>query len=122
MMQRITTLGLDERLERVLAYAFLWVSGLIFFIFEKNSNVRWHAAQSLITFGSLGLLTFIVSLLKRLLEPIWLIGWLSSFGLGLLIDILGWVTLLLWIWLLIQAWIRPDYRLPYVSNWVRYLL
>src|SRR6266568_3711476 len=53
MMHRMTTLGLDERLERVLAYLFFWVSGILLFWFEKNRNVRWHAAQSMITFGTL---------------------------------------------------------------------
>jgi len=53
MMQDMTTLGMSERLERVLAYAFGWVSGIILFMVEKNRNVRWHAAQSMVTFGTL---------------------------------------------------------------------
>src|SRR5947207_2998492 len=48
MMRRVTTLGLGERLERVLAYAFFWVSGIVLLLFEKNRNVRWHALQSII--------------------------------------------------------------------------
>jgi uncharacterized membrane protein len=68
MMHRMTTLGLDERLERVLAYLFFWVSGILLFWFEKNRNVRWHAAQSMITFGALSLLMFGVTMLQAMLS------------------------------------------------------
>jgi uncharacterized membrane protein len=122
MMHRMTTLGLDERVERVLAYAFLWVSGLVLFAFEKNRNVRWHAAQSIVTFGSLSLLTFAVTMLKSMLSLIPILGLLTSFGLGLLISILWWTTLLLWVWLMAMAWFRPNYRLPFVSKWVSFLV
>ena|SRR5947209_3769895 len=120
MMNRMTTLGLDERLERVLAYAFGWVSGLILFFLEKNRNVRWHAAQSIVTFGTLSLLMFGVSILSNFLAWIPLLGWLTTAGLGLLLNALWWVTVILWVWLMIMAWVRPDYRLPIVGNWVRY--
>ena len=120
MMNRMTTLGLDERLERVLAYAFGWVSGLILFFLEKNRSVRWHAAQSMVTFGTLSLLMFGVSVLRNFLAWIPLLGWLTTAGLGLLLNALWWVTVILWIWLMIMAWVRPDYRLPIIGDWVRY--
>ena len=43
-----TSLGMNERLERVLAYPLGWVTGLILFVLErKNRNVQWHAKQSM---------------------------------------------------------------------------
>jgi len=120
MMNRMTTLGLDERLERVLAYAFGWVSGIILFVLEKNRNVRWHAAQSMVTFGILSILMLAVSMLKNFLAWIPLIGWLTSAGLGLLISALWWVMVILWVWLMVMAFVKEDYRLPIVSDWVRY--
>ena len=84
-MNRMTSLGMNVRLERVLAYAFGWVSGLLLFFLEKNRNVRWHAAQSMVTFGTFSILMFAVSLLKGFLAWIPLIGWLTSAGLGLLL-------------------------------------
>ncbi len=122
MMHRMTTLGLNERLERVLAYAFLWVSGIVLFAFEKNRNVRWHAVQSMVTFGTLSLLILGVTMLNAMLSWIPVIGWLTSFGLGLLIHILWWTMFLLWIWLMLMAWMRPAYRLPFVSKWVQYIV
>ena len=122
MMYRMTTLGLGERLESVLAYLFGWVSGLILFFIEKNRTVRWHAAQSMITFGTLSLVMLGVSLLKAMLSWVPVLSILTNFGLGLLLHGLWWLTMLLWIWLMIMAWIRPDYRLPYISQWVRYFV
>lgn len=118
MMHRMTTLGLDERVERVLAYAFGWLSGLILFFVEKNRTVRWHAAQSMVTFGTLSLIIFAVNMLKGMLGWIPILGYFTSFGLGLLISVLWWATVLLWVWLMAMAWMRPDYRLPYISDWV----
>ena len=120
MMSRMTTLGLNERLERVLAYAFGWVSGLILFFLEKNRNVRWHAAQSMVTFGTLSILILAVSMLKNFLAWIPILGWLTSAGLGLLLSALWWVMVILWVWLMIMAFVREDYRLAFVGDFVRY--
>src|SRR6266568_6938823 len=121
MMQDMTTLGMNERLERVLAYAFGWVSGIILFVLEKNRNVRWHAAQSMVTFGTLSILILAVSMLKNFLAWIPILGWLTSAGLGLLLSALWWVTVFLWLWLMLMAWVRPNYRLPFFSRWADYL-
>src|SRR4030095_4209371 len=41
--------GLDENIASLLSYVFGWVSGLIFFLIEKDSRlVRFHAMQSLL--------------------------------------------------------------------------
>jgi uncharacterized membrane protein len=46
--------GLDENVASLLAYLFNWVSGLIFFLIEKNSRmVRFHAMQSILLFGAI---------------------------------------------------------------------
>ncbi len=121
-MKTMTTLGLNERVERVLAYTLGWVSGLILFFTEKNRNVRWHAVQSILTFGTLTLLMFGVWLLKGFLHMIPLLNLLTDAGLGLLLNILWWVSIGLWIWLMAMAWLRSDYRLPFISDWVRRLI
>jgi uncharacterized membrane protein len=120
MMNRMTSIGLNERIERVLAYSLGWVTGIIFFFLEKNRNVRWHAAQSMVTFGLLSIVMFAVSLLKGFLSFIPLLGWVTSAALGLLLTALWWVTIILWLWLMIMAFVREDYHLPIISNWVRY--
>lgn len=121
-MQKKTSLGLDERIERVLAYSLFWISGLILYLVEKNRTVRWHAAQSMLTFGTLSLLSLVVSIFRGMLHWIPMLHVLTDFGLGLLLDAVWWTTVLLWIWLMVMAWLRPGYRLPFVSNWVRFIV
>ncbi|MBV9616068.1 MAG: hypothetical protein JO031_11485 [Ktedonobacteraceae bacterium] len=118
----MTTLGLNERVERVLAYAFGWISGLLLFLFEKNRNVRWHALQSMIVFGTLFVLFVAVNMLKWMLGRIWLLSLLTNFGLGLLSSVLLWVSIFLWVWLMVMAWLHKDYQLPFVSKWLRYIV
>jgi uncharacterized membrane protein len=122
MMHRMTTFGLNERLERVLAYAFGWISGLLLFLFEKNRNVRWHALQSMIVFGSLTALFVVVNVLKWMLSGIWLLNLVTNFGLGLLSSMILWAGLLLWFWLIVMTWLHRDYQLPFLSKWLRYLV
>ena len=41
--------GLDENIAALLSYVFGWVSGLVFFLIEKDSRlVRFHAMQSIL--------------------------------------------------------------------------
>lgn len=143
-MRSITTLRLGERVERILAYAPGWMVtlipflltrnffaalcvallppawGVVLFRLERNRNVRWHAVQSTLVFGLLGVLTFGVGLLKGILGWVPLLSLLTDFGLGLLLSALWWTTLLLWVWLLGMAWTKTLYRLPIVSTWIRY--
>lgn len=95
-----TTLGIDEKWERVLCYALLWVSGLVmFFIETKNATVRRHAMQSMAIFGGLSIIGFLLGILSHI--P--LLGFI--FGLvGLLV---GPVTLVLWILLMVLAYTSP---------------
>jgi uncharacterized membrane protein len=126
-----TTFGLPERLERTLIYPLslllglfvpvigwllAWLLGIGVFFFEKNRNVRRQALQSAIVFGSLSVLLALVGLVKGLLGGILLLGAVITFGLGLLGLVIFWVMILLAVFLTVKAWMKPDYRLPYISN------
>jgi len=103
-----TSLGLDERWERVLCYLGLWVTGLIFlFIERKNQVVQRHARQSVVIFGGLGILWWLTGALGSLLGHIWLIGPLFGFGFGLLGWVVGLVTFVAWIGLMLMAYSSP---------------
>jgi uncharacterized membrane protein len=116
-----TTLGLSERLERVLAYLFLWVGALILFLIERrNQNVQWHAKQSMAVFGPLCILWWLAGFLGGVLSHIPLIGFLLGIAFGFLASVFFWVIIILAVWLIIMAWFRPAYRLPFISNWLRY--
>ena len=47
-----TSTGLDENIAGLLCYVLGWISGIIFFLLEsENKFVRFHAVQSIVTFG-----------------------------------------------------------------------
>jgi uncharacterized membrane protein len=118
-----TVLGIPEKWERVLCYVFMWFSGIIFLLIEqRNRNVRRHAAQSTLVFASLGILGWIVGMLHTLFLHIPLLG---TFLLAPAFGIVGWligvVTVILWIVLIIMAYLRPDFVLPLGRTYERLL-
>jgi uncharacterized membrane protein len=103
-----TALGIDERLERVLCYVGLWVTGLIFLVLERrNATVRRHAMQSLLVFGTLSVILFILSLFGGALGAIPLIGWVFGIGFGLIHGLVWIAGAILWVFLMIAAWFSP---------------
>ena len=51
-----TSIGLPGRVAAPLAYSGWWVTGVLFWFFERRDlYVRFHAAQALVVFGSIAL-------------------------------------------------------------------
>ena len=126
-----TRLGLPERVESALIYplslllglfvpvigwVLAWLLGLGIFYFERNRTVRRHGLQSAFVFGTLSVLSAVVGLLKVFLGGIPLLGFLTTFGLSLLGLAIFWVMIILAVFLTVMALMRPDYRLPFISN------
>ena len=56
--------GSNKKTYTILAYVLGWVGGLIFlFVGKDDPDVKWNAAQSLIIFGGLSILIFILGLI-----------------------------------------------------------
>jgi uncharacterized membrane protein len=103
-----TSLGLDERWERVLCYLGLWVTGLIFMFAErKNQVVQRHARQSVVIFGGLGILWWVVGALGGLLGNFPLLGPIFGLLFGGLGWIVGLVIFVAWIGLMLMAYSSP---------------
>jgi uncharacterized membrane protein len=103
-----TTLGIDERWERVLTYALGWITGIIFLLIEqRNATVREHAKQSIIVFGGLSIIGWLAGVFGGLLSNIWVIGFLFGAGFGLIGALVGIVGFVLWIVLMIFAYMSP---------------
>jgi uncharacterized membrane protein len=87
--------GLEENVAGLLCYLVGWVSGLVFFLIEKDSQfVKFHAMQSIITFGACAILSFI---------PV--VQWFI------------WVlALVLWIILMIKAYHGEKFKLPFIGD------
>jgi uncharacterized membrane protein len=59
MTDLVSSTGLPSRTAAVLAYGGWWVTGLIVWFLERQDRfARFHAAQSVITFGAIAVLIF----------------------------------------------------------------
>ena len=98
-----TTMGLEQNIAGLLCYVGWWVTGIIFLVMEKeNQFVRFHAVQSIVTFGAISIAEFVSSFIP-VVGPIlsWVI-WVLSF--------------ILWIVLMLKANQGQMYKLPIAGN------
>jgi uncharacterized membrane protein len=99
-----TTLGIPERWERVLAYVFGWISGLILLLVEqRNQTVRRHAAQSVVIFGTLSLIGLVLAILAGGFGIIPLLGPVLAGFVGLIAGAVKAIGFGLWILLMVLA-------------------
>jgi len=114
--------GLDENIAALLSYVAGWITGLVFFMIEKNSRlVRFHAMQSLILSGggmvvliALWIFIFIASLIIGQVSGI--LGFLVSTVLSLVAGVLGLAILIGAIICLIKAYQGQYFKLPVIGN------
>jgi len=106
-MPEKSVLGLSEKYASMLAYAGVFISGILILIFERdNKIVRFHAMQSTIVF----LLLFIVtSLISSVFGWIWVIGSLVDFAISI-------VRLVVWLYLIYRASFSEPYKVPIIGE------
>ncbi len=98
-----TSTGMQANFEALLCYVGMWLTGIIFFLIEKeNRFVRFHAMQSLVTFGALHIIATIIVIIPFL-------GWLVS-------TIIWVLSIILWVVLMLKAYQGEMYKLPYVGD------
>jgi uncharacterized membrane protein len=95
-----------------------WITGIVFVVIEKKRKfVKFHAWQSIMTFGILTVVQIIISIIASI---VWTPFGVVS-GLWLFLGVLGiivWVlTVGLWIALMILAYSGKMWKLPWVGNW-----
>ena len=101
-----SSLGMEENVAGLLCYLFGWLSGLIFFILEKESmKVKFHALQSLIVFGALNILQIIISFIG---------SFISIFN--ILNIVVGILMLVIWIMGMIKAFKGEEFKLPVAGD------
>ncbi len=98
-----TSTGLEENVAGLLCYVLGWISGIIFLLIEtENKFVRFHAMQSIIVFGVLSIVSFILSWIPH-------VRW---FGGGLV----GALAFILWVVLMYKAYQGERYKLPWAGD------
>jgi uncharacterized membrane protein len=95
--------GMEPNLAALLSYVAGVVTGIIFWVIEKDSSyVKFHAMQSTILFGGWFVLYIILGFIP-------VIGWIIQMigGLGILV---------LWILLMIKAYGGERFKLPVIGD------
>ncbi len=91
--------GLNENIAGLLCYVLTWVTGIVFYLLEKDSDfVKFHAKQSIVTFLPLTILAFALGFIP-------FAGWIISM-------ILSIVILILWLVLVIKAYQGEKWEVP----------
>jgi uncharacterized membrane protein len=105
---------MDENIAGLLCYVLGWITGIIFFFIDKRPFVRWNAAQSIVVFGGIHILYFI---LAAFLGFSIVAGGVGGFSVGfLLYPLLGLVSLILWILLMVKAYGHQKFRVPIAAD------
>lgn len=105
-----TSTGLDPKVSGLLTYLLGWVTGLVFFLIEKeHREIRFHAAQSLLL--SVTLIGGYIALSIVAMVPV--IGLVALLGYA----VLGLGGFVLWIYLLVQGYNLHHVRLPVLGGY-----
>jgi len=98
-----TSTGLSPNVAGLLCYVGVWISGIIFLVLEqRNKFVRFHAAQSIIVFGTLTVAGIILGLI-----PVVGVAFYS------IIVIIGFIV---WIIMIVKASSGEWYKLPWAGD------
>ena len=98
--------GLSQNIAGALTYVLGFVTGILFLLIEKqNKFVRFHAMQSTILFGGYFVLNWVLWFVP-VVDVVW----------GLLSIPLGLLLLVLWFYLMYQAYQGIEYKLPLVGD------
>jgi uncharacterized membrane protein len=95
-----TSMNLEENIASALCYVLFWVTGIIFYILEKNNKiVRFHAMQSILLFLPLQILSMF---------GFWFLWWLAG---------LIWLfVFILWLILMLKAYQGEKFKLPIIGD------
>ena len=100
-----TSTGIQQNSAGLLCYLGWWITGIIFFVLEKeNKLVRFHAVQSIIAFG-------ILFIIMVVLGPIF-----TVIHLGIITSIIGLLAFILWIVMMVFAAQGKMTKLPWVGD------
>ena len=109
-----TSEGLAENVAGLLCYLAGWITGIIFLLIDKRPFVKFHAAQSIVVFGGLHIISVVLGIF---LGVSLFSGGLHLFGPGFLVlHLVNLVAFVLWILLMIKAYQGERFKLPVVSD------
>ena len=110
-----TTTGMQPNVAALLSYVLGFVTGLVFFLIEKeNKFVRFHAIQSMIVFGALFVLQIAVGMFFAMF---------AMLRLGFMMPVFSFITgllylasVILWVVLMVKAYQGEMFKLPIAGD------
>ena len=105
------TSGMTENVAGLLCYILGWLTGIIFLLVDKRPFVRFHAAQSIVVFGGLTIIHFILAygVLGWHTWDFWSLWNIIS----LMVNLVGFV---LWILLMVTAYQGKTFEVPLAAQ------
>jgi len=101
-----STTSLEPNIAGLLCYLAGWITGLVFILIEKeNKFVRFHAMQSILTFGVITVVWVVLQVLASIFWPFYFLGvpfWILS--------------VVLWIVLMVKAYQGERFKLPIAGD------
>lgn len=115
--------GLAPNVGGALAYLLGPITGIIFFVLEKNNRfIRFHAAQSIGIFVVFFIGSIVLMVVSTILAAIPVIGWLIALALGLFSLLIAFGGLLLWLFLMYKAYSNEEWEFPWIGQQSRKVL
>ena len=96
-----TKIGLPKNTTAALSYVLGWLTGIVVLLLEKDPFVRFHAMQSIITFGILTILAMVP-----------FVGWVLS-------PLVMIVSFVLWLVLIFKAYQGEEFKLPVIGDFAK---
>lgn len=110
-----SSISLQPNIAGLLCYALGWLSGLVFYLIEKeNKFVRFHALQSLVFFGALTVLGIGLGILSAIMAAIRLSALVPV--IILLSNLIWLASLVVWILLMFKAYKGERFKLPIAGD------
>ena len=109
------TAGLADNVAGALCYVLGWLTGIIFLVIDKRHSVRFHAAQSIVVFGGLTIIYWIIGAMFAT-SIMWGglgAGWTFGYTIFMLVRL---VFFVLWIFLMFKAYQGEQFRVPIAAN------
>ena len=94
-----TSTGMQPNMEALLCYALGFITGIVFYLVEKeNKFVRFHAMQSIVVSGAL----FVIGFVIMMIPVINMLFWLAETA--------------LWVILMVKAYQGEKFKLPIAGD------
>jgi uncharacterized membrane protein len=105
---------MSENVAGLLCYIVGWVTGIIFFLIDKRPYVRFHAAQSIVVFGGLHILSIVLGMAFGV--SVFATGLAGFSATWALLGLINLVAIVLWILLMIKAYQGERFRVPVAAD------